>query len=42
VVSLEREHVEPPLHGTDPGPTLGVARVTDAPTVLLDADALFD
>lgn len=42
VVSLEREHVEPPLPGTDPGPTLGVARVTDAPTVLLDADALFD
>lgn len=42
VVSLEREHVEPPLHGTDPGPTLGVARVAEAPTVLLDADALFD
>lgn len=42
VVSLEREHVEPPLPGTDPGPTLGVARVTTAPTVLLDADALFD
>ncbi|GAB6195536.1 chemotaxis protein CheW [Lysobacter xanthus] len=42
VVSLEREHVEPPLHGADPGPTLGVARVGDAPTVLLDADALFD
>ncbi|AXK71168.1 chemotaxis protein CheW [Lysobacter sp. TY2-98] len=42
VVSLEREHVEPPLLGADPGPTLGVARVTDAPTVLLDADALFD
>jgi chemotaxis signal transduction protein len=42
VVSLEREHVEPPLHGTDPGATLGVARVSDAPTVLLDADALFD
>jgi chemotaxis signal transduction protein len=42
VVSLEREHVEPPLAGTDAGPTLGVARVTDAPTVLLDADALFD
>lgn len=41
VVSLEREHVEPPLPGTDPGPTLGVARVTAAPTVLLDADALF-
>lgn len=42
VVSLEREHVEPPLLGADPGPTLGVARVTAAPTVLLDADALFD
>ncbi|HZX79672.1 MAG TPA: chemotaxis protein CheW, partial [Lysobacter sp.] len=42
VVSLESEHVEPPLLGADPGPTLGVARVTDAPTVLLDADALFD
>lgn len=41
VVSLEREHVEPPLLGADPGPTLGVARVTAAPTVLLDADALF-
>lgn len=41
VVSLEREHVEPPLAGTDPGPTLGVARVSDVPTVLLDADALF-
>jgi chemotaxis signal transduction protein len=41
VVSLEREHVEPPLAGTDPGPTLGVARVTASPTVLLDADALF-
>ncbi len=42
VVSLEAGHVEPPLPGADPGPTLGVARVTDAPTVLLDADALFD
>jgi chemotaxis signal transduction protein len=42
VVSLEREHVEPPLHGTDPGATLGVARVPDAPTVLLDADARCD
>ncbi|GAB2525209.1 chemotaxis protein CheW [Lysobacter humi (ex Lee et al. 2017)] len=41
VVSLERDHVEPPLAGADPGPTLGVARVSDAPTVLLDADALF-
>lgn len=41
VVSLDREHVEPPLAGTDPGPTLGVARVSDWPTVLLDADALF-
>ncbi|HEY4583192.1 MAG TPA: chemotaxis protein CheW, partial [Lysobacter sp.] len=42
VVSLESGHVEPPLPGADPGPTLGVARVTDAPTVLLDADALFE
>jgi chemotaxis signal transduction protein len=42
VVSLSREHVEPPLAGADPGPTLGVARVAAAPTVLLDADALFD
>ena len=41
VVSLEREHVEPPLAGTDPGPTLGVARVSAWPTVLLDAGALF-
>lgn len=41
VVSLDREHVEPPLAGTDPGPTLGVARISDWPTVLLDADALF-
>lgn len=41
VVSLDAGHVEPPLPGTDPGPTLGVARVSDAPTVLLDADALF-
>lgn len=42
VVSLEREHVEPPLPGTDPGPTLGVARVSASPTVLLDSDALFE
>lgn len=42
VVSLEREHVEPPLAGSDAGPTLGVARVSESPTVLLDADALFD
>lgn len=41
VVSLDREHVEPPLAGTDPGPTLGVARISASPTVLLDADALF-
>jgi chemotaxis signal transduction protein len=42
VVSLESAHMEPPLTGTDPGPTLGVARVGGAPTVLLDANALFD
>lgn len=43
VVSLEREHVEPPLPGADPGATLGVARIgAGVPTVLLDADALFD
>jgi chemotaxis signal transduction protein len=41
VVSLDASHMEPPLAGTDPGPTLGVARVTASPTVLLDADALF-
>ncbi len=42
VVTLTREHIEPPLPGTDPGGMLGIARIGRLPTVLLDADALFD
>lgn len=42
VVSLDSGNMEPPLPGTHAGPTLGVARVGPSPTVLLDADALFD
>ncbi|MGY0620415.1 chemotaxis protein CheW [Lysobacter sp. A378] len=42
VVTLAREHIEPPLPGNDPGGVLGVARVGRAPTVLLDANALFE
>ncbi|MEG3193451.1 chemotaxis protein CheW, partial [Lysobacter sp. D1-1-M9] len=41
VVTLGREHIEPPLANGDPGAILGVARTGGAPTVLLDADALF-
>ncbi|HEU4773186.1 MAG TPA: chemotaxis protein CheW, partial [Lysobacter sp.] len=41
VVTLSREHIEPPLPGTDPGGVVGVARVGRLPTVLLDANALF-
>src|SRR5690606_21392007 len=39
VVTLAREHIEPPLPGNDPGGVLGIARVNRAPTVLLDASA---
>lgn len=42
VVTLAREHIEPPLPGNDPGGVLGIARVNRAPTVLLDASALFE
>ncbi|HUH90417.1 MAG TPA: chemotaxis protein CheW [Lysobacter sp.] len=42
VVTLSREHIEPPLPGTDPGGVVGVARVSRLPTVLLDANALFE
>ena len=41
VVTLGRDRIEPPLPGTDPGKTLGVARVGPVPTVLLDANALY-
>jgi purine-binding chemotaxis protein CheW len=41
VVWLGHDRIEPPLAGTQSGPILGVARVGAAPTVLLDADALF-
>jgi purine-binding chemotaxis protein CheW len=41
VVTLGRDRIEPPLIGSDPGAILGIARVGAAPTVLLDADALF-
>lgn len=41
VVTLGREHIEPPLANGDPGAILGVARTGGPPTVLLDADALF-
>ena len=41
VATLSREHVEPPLLGSDPGATVGIARVGNQPTVLLDANALF-
>lgn len=42
VVTLGREHIEPPLANGHPGATLGIARTGNAPTVLLDANALFD
>lgn len=42
VVTLLRENIEPPLLSTDPGSVVGIARVGQLPTVLLDANALFD
>ncbi len=42
VVSLSREHIEPPLPNGNPGAIVGIARTGQAPTVLLDANALFD
>ncbi|MDQ3205182.1 MAG: chemotaxis protein CheW, partial [Pseudomonadota bacterium] len=42
VVTLGREHIEPPLANGQPGATVGIARTGNAPTVLLDANALFD
>lgn len=42
VVSLSREHIEPPLANGTPGAIVGIARTGQAPTVLLDANALFD
>lgn len=41
VVTLGRERIEPPLASSDPGAIVGIARVGPAPTVLLDANALF-
>ena len=41
VATLSREHVEPPLLGSDAGATVGIARIGNQPTVLLDANALF-
>ncbi|HEY5849215.1 MAG TPA: chemotaxis protein CheW [Lysobacter sp.] len=41
VVTLGRDRVEPPLPGSDPGAIVGIARVGQVPTVLLDANALF-
>jgi purine-binding chemotaxis protein CheW len=41
VVTLGRDRVEPPLSGSDPGAIVGIARVGNVPTVLLDANALF-
>ncbi len=42
VATLGREHIEPPLAGNAPGAIVGIARVGHTPTVLLDANALFD
>lgn len=42
VVTLAREHIEPPLRGTEGGSMLGVARVGRLPTVLLDTAQLFE
>ncbi|OHE84038.1 MAG: hypothetical protein A2579_12025 [Lysobacterales bacterium RIFOXYD1_FULL_69_11] len=42
VVSLSREHIEPPLANGNPGAIVGIARTGQAPTVLLDANSLFD
>ncbi|KQY52727.1 chemotaxis protein CheW [Lysobacter sp. Root494] len=41
VVTLTQNRIEPPLPGSAPGPVVGIARVGAAPTVLLDAGALF-
>lgn len=41
VVTLGRERIEPPLPSSDPGAIVGIARVGAAPTVLLNANALF-
>lgn len=41
VATLNQADVEPPLHGTVPGAFLGIARVGQTPTVLLQAEALF-
>lgn len=41
VVTLGRDRIEPPLVSSDPGAIIGIARVGPAPTVLLDANALF-
>lgn len=41
VITLSGDRIEPPVPGADPGPTLGVARVSATPTVLLDAAALY-
>lgn len=41
VVALGDAGIEPPLAGSEPGAILGIARVGSAPTVLLDAEALF-
>ena len=42
VVTLAETHIEPPLSAASPGAIVGVARANDAPTVLLDANWLFD
>lgn len=42
VTTLTAEHIEPPLGAGHPGAIVGVARADDAPTVLLDANWLFD
>ncbi|GHA90340.1 chemotaxis protein CheW [Cognatilysobacter bugurensis] len=42
VVTLAEVHIEPPLGAGIRGAIVGVARVNDAPTVLLDANWLFD
>lgn len=41
IVTLGQERIEPPLASSDPGAIVGIARVGAAPTVLLDANALF-
>jgi chemotaxis signal transduction protein len=42
VTTLVADHIEPPLGAGHPGAIVGVARADDAPTVLLDANWLFD